>query len=34
VVLNGISQGTSPEVNSRILKDGDIVAVFPPVGGG
>ena len=34
VVLNGVSQGTSPEVNSRVLNEGDIVAIFPPLGGG
>jgi sulfur carrier protein len=34
VVLNGVSQGTSPEVNDRVLRDGDIVALFPPLGGG
>jgi molybdopterin converting factor small subunit len=34
VVLNGISQGTTEEVNTHVLKDGDIVAVFPPIGGG
>jgi molybdopterin converting factor small subunit len=34
VVLNGISQGTTDEVNTRILQDGDIVAIFPPIGGG
>lgn len=34
VVLNGISQGTSPEVNSHVLNDGDIVSLFPPIGGG
>jgi len=34
VVLNGISQGTTDEVNGRVLNDGDIVAVFPPIGGG
>ncbi|MCX5901490.1 MAG: MoaD/ThiS family protein [Proteobacteria bacterium] len=34
VVLNGVSQGTAPEVNTRVLNDGDIVAIFPPIGGG
>lgn len=34
VVLNGVSQGTSPEVNTRVLNEGDIVAIFPPIGGG
>lgn len=34
VVLNGVSQGTTPEVNTRVLQEGDIVAIFPPIGGG
>lgn len=34
VVINGISQGVSDKVNQAALKDGDIVAVFPPAGGG
>jgi molybdopterin converting factor small subunit len=34
VVLNGISQGTSPEINTRALNEGDIVSLFPPIGGG
>lgn len=34
VVLNGVSQGTAPEVNTRVLNEGDIVALFPPLGGG
>ena len=34
VVLNGVSQGTAPEVNMRVLNEGDIVAIFPPIGGG
>ena len=34
VVLNGISQGTCTQINSRELNEGDIVAIFPPVGGG
>jgi sulfur carrier protein ThiS len=34
VVLNGVSQGTDPEVNARVLQEGDIVAIFPPIGGG
>ncbi len=34
VVLNGVSQGTTPEANDRVLSDGDIVALFPPLGGG
>ncbi|MEW6443735.1 MAG: MoaD/ThiS family protein [bacterium] len=34
VVVNGISQGVSDTVNELKLNDGDIVAVFPPAGGG
>jgi molybdopterin converting factor small subunit len=34
VVLNGVSQGTAPDVNTRVLNEGDIVALFPPLGGG
>lgn len=34
VVINGISHGVSDKVNEVMLKDGDIVAVFPPAGGG
>ncbi len=34
VIINGIIQGISDEINARILKEGDIVSIFPPVGGG
>jgi molybdopterin converting factor small subunit len=34
VVLNGISQGTSSGINTYIIKEGDIIAIFPPLGGG
>jgi sulfur carrier protein ThiS len=34
VVFNGISQGTSEEIHSRVLQQGDIVSLFPPIGGG
>lgn len=34
VVINGVSQGISDKMNTRELKEGDVVAVFPPVGGG
>lgn len=34
VVFNGVSQGTLPEINTRVLNDGDIIALFPPLGGG
>lgn len=34
LVINGLSQGISDKVNTRELKEGDVVAVFPPVVGG
>jgi molybdopterin converting factor small subunit len=34
VVINGISHGISDKVNQTALKEGDVVAVFPPAGGG
>jgi len=34
VVINGVSQGVSDKVNTRELKEGDVIAFFPPVGGG
>ena len=34
VVLNGVSQGTSSEINTYTIKEGDIIAIFPPLGGG
>lgn len=33
VIINGVIQ-ISDEINARVLIDGDIVSVFPPVGGG
>lgn len=34
VIINGISRGISDAVNSERLNDGDVVAIFPPSGGG
>jgi molybdopterin converting factor small subunit len=34
LVINGISHGTSPSAVNYELADGDVVAIFPPVGGG
>jgi len=34
LVINGISEGMSDKVNNRELKERDVVAIFPPVGGG
>ncbi len=34
VIINGISQGVTTEVNNRLLQEGDIVCIFPPAGGG
>ncbi|MGB5158001.1 MoaD/ThiS family protein [Desulfobacterium sp. N47] len=34
ILINGVSQGISDEINTRVLNDGDIVSMFPPVGGG
>jgi molybdopterin converting factor small subunit len=34
LVINGVSQGMDQDRNSHVLKDGDVVSVFPPVGGG
>jgi len=34
VIINGISRGVSNTVNAETLTDGDVVAIFPPSGGG
>ncbi|MBM4310571.1 MAG: MoaD/ThiS family protein [Deltaproteobacteria bacterium] len=34
IVINGISHKQGDEVNALELKDGDIVAIFPPIAGG
>jgi molybdopterin converting factor small subunit len=34
VIINGISRGVSDAVNTETLKDGDVVAIFPPALGG
>ena len=34
LVINEASYGMSQEVNEHLLEDGDVIAVFPPVGGG
>ena len=35
VIINGISRGISSDrVKTETLKDGDVVAIFPPSGGG
>jgi len=34
VLINGVSQGVTETVNQAKLKNGDIVAVFPPAAGG
>lgn len=34
LVINGVSQGTCQDESTYVLKDGDVVSVFPPVGGG
>lgn len=34
IVINGISHKQGDAVNSIELKDGDIVAIFPPIAGG
>ena len=34
LVINGVSHGACSSVPDHKLKDGDVVAIFPPVGGG
>jgi molybdopterin converting factor small subunit len=34
IVVNGISKGISAKVSDQLLKEGDIVSIFPPVAGG
>ena len=34
IVINGISHKQGDEVNELEIKDGDIVAIFPPIAGG
>ena len=34
VIINGISRGVSNTLNAETLSDGDVVAIFPPSGGG
>ena len=34
LVINGVSHGACGSVPDQKLKDGDVVAIFPPVGGG
>lgn len=34
VIINGISRGVSNTANAQTLSDGDVVAIFPPSGGG
>lgn len=34
LVINGVSHGTCDTAQDQPLKDGDVVAIFPPVGGG
>jgi len=34
IMINGISQGISTKVNNQLLKEGDIVSIFPPIAGG
>jgi molybdopterin converting factor small subunit len=34
IVINGISHKQCDEVNALAIKNGDIVAIFPPIAGG
>ena len=34
IVINGISQGVSTKVGEQVLKEEDVVSIFPPVAGG
>ncbi len=34
IVINGISHKQGPRANAIELKDGDTVAIFPPIAGG
>ena len=34
VIINGIIQVNSDAVIARVLKEGDTISIFPPVGGG
>lgn len=34
IVLNGVSQGACVTVTDHVLREGDVIAIFPPVGGG
>lgn len=34
ILINGLSQGVCTQVKPQTLKQGDIVSIFPPAGGG
>lgn len=34
IIINGISKGTACSAKDETLRDGDIVAIFPPAAGG
>lgn len=34
IIINGISRGVSNSVKTETLNEGDVVAIFPPAGGG